>query len=221
MESNSSLPLGRVNLLVLTDVHSWIAGHARHESNLNIDYGDILSFYQDLQTVIHRESATLADEENNRSSTKSQTPPRDLFLVMNGDFMDGTGLSTLPPKYLTPLLTKMPFSIINLGNHELYHDETVEWLRFEFIPHWRGRYLTSNTILKETGEPLGSRYTFLEGDHTTLLVFGFLYNFEGYCPSTIVEKVEDVVQQDWFLEVLSQHDEYDAILVMAHVSTFL
>lgn len=195
------LPLGDMNLMVLTDVHSWISGHERHESSINADYGDVLSLYRRLKDEIRRKYR------------------KDFFMVMNGDFMDGTGLSTTPPQYLTPLLATMPFAIINLGNHELYHEETVEWIRTQFIPHWRGHYLTSNTLLRSTREPMGSRYVFLEGSHSTLLVFGFLFNFEGNCKTTIVEKVEDVVQQDWFLSVLARVDAYDAILVMAHVSS--
>ena len=197
----TSLPLGDMNLMVLTDVHSWIGGHQRHESNLNADYGDVLSLYQRLKDEIRRKYK------------------RDFFMVMNGDFMDGTGLSTTPPEYLTPLLATMPFAIINLGNHELYHEETVEWIKSQFIPHWRGHYLTSNTLWKPTKQPLGSRYVFLEGSHSTLIAFGFLYNFEGNAKNTIVEKVEDVVRQAWFLSVLARTDAYDAILVMAHVSS--
>jgi 2',3'-cyclic-nucleotide 2'-phosphodiesterase (5'-nucleotidase family) len=167
---------------------------------MNADYGDVLSLYQRLKDEIRRKYK------------------RDFFMVMNGDFMDGTGLSTTPPEYLTPLLATMPFAIINLGNHELYHEETVEWIKTRFIPHWRGHYLTSNTLWRSTKEPLGSRYVFLEGSHSTLLVFGFLYNFDGNAKNTIVQKVQDVVRQDWFLSVLARTEAYDAILVMAHVS---
>lgn len=41
---------------------------------------------------------------------------------MNGDFMDGTGISTIPPTELVPILQCMPFDAINAGNHELYHN---------------------------------------------------------------------------------------------------
>jgi hypothetical protein len=43
------LPLGAINVVVLTDVHSWIAGHGSHEPVDNADYGDVLSFYERLQ----------------------------------------------------------------------------------------------------------------------------------------------------------------------------
>ena len=201
-----SLPFGDVNVLVLTDVHSWIAGHERHESELNVDYGDVLSFYQYLKEYIQKYNQG------------------DLLLVMNGDFMDGTGLSTEPPTHLTPLLEQMPWDLINMGNHELYFNETVDWIKQEFIPHLSRKdtiYLTSNTLLESTKEPIGKRYTYVQlpnnQNNATLLAFGFLYNFENHCDNALVEHVEDVVQQEWFRTVLQDIEKYDAILVLAHM----
>jgi 2',3'-cyclic-nucleotide 2'-phosphodiesterase (5'-nucleotidase family) len=94
-----ALPFGDVNLLVLTDVHSWIAGHERHEPARNVDYGDVLSFYQALKNYVTTTNNNNTHNKNNNNG--------DLFLVMNGDFMDGTGLSTTPPNSLTPLLERM------------------------------------------------------------------------------------------------------------------
>jgi 2',3'-cyclic-nucleotide 2'-phosphodiesterase (5'-nucleotidase family) len=99
------LPLGDINVVVVTDVHSWVAGHARHGEPFDADYGDVVSFYRRLQ-----------------SHPTLLTEARDLFFVMNGDFMDGTGLSTIPPRHLTPILRQMPWDAVNMGNHELYHN---------------------------------------------------------------------------------------------------
>lgn len=194
------LPWGDVNLLVLTDVHSWIAGHERHESNMNVDYGDVLSFVQRLDRFVEEQQETIGD----------------LYLVMNGDFMDGTGLTTRPPKHLTPLLKEMPFDVVNLGNHELYDNRTVDYIRKDFIPYWNGRYLTSNTIYHHDLKPLGDRYCLLKGKKSTVLAFGFLFNFQGHSKNTIVQNVEDVVRQSWFRQALRE-ENYDSILVMAHM----
>lgn len=194
--------------MVVTDVHSWIGGHARHEPYLNVDYGHVLSFYQRLQEIFD-------------STTRKSN--QDLFFVMNGDFMDGTGLSTIPPTHLTRLLEHMPWDAVNCGNHELYFNETVHYLMESgFIDHWKGHYLASNTLLASTKQSIGNRYTYLRGTrgHTKVLAFGFLYNFENNCEMTVVEKVETVVQQDWFLKVLHQAKNdhtVDAILVLAHM----
>ena len=94
------LPWGDINLLVVTDDHSWVGGHGRKEPLLDADYGDVLSFYQNLKA---------------HCDAKGQ----DLFLVMNGDWIDGTALSLNgETSFLVPLIQKMPFDIVNTGNHE-------------------------------------------------------------------------------------------------------
>ena len=191
----SILPFNDINILVVTDVHSWVASRVRHEPEYNADYGHVLSLYQLL---------------------KHQHAENDLFFVMNGDFMDGTGLSTYPPKYLAPILLRMPWNALNIGNHELYQNSTVEYIRDHFVQHWNGRYLTSNVLLESTHRPIGSRYTVIKGNQSSLLTFGFLYNMSENCGASIVEPVGQVVQTDWFRMALLT-ETYDAILVLAHM----
>ena len=236
------LPLGDINILVVTDIHGWIAGqHARHEPHLNVDMGDLISFYERLK------ECTAA-----RSMKK-----RDWFLMFNGDFMDGTGLSTVPPTYLLPLLQAVPFSALNVGNHELYENEVVDMMMStpaltsnsidtreepSFVSHWLGTYLASNVdyivanstnsnndksqqhhsnqTTTTTTVPLGSRYSFLNAPRTnaTILTFGFLYNFENNCNHTIVRQVETVLEESWFVQVLTRPPQpYQAIVVLAHM----
>jgi len=191
----SNLPFSTVNILVVTDVHSWVASRSRHEPDYNADYGHVVSFYRTLQ---------------------QQHPEQDLFFVMNGDFMDGTGLSTYPPEYLTPILLQMPWDALNIGNHELYQNSTVEHIRDHFVDAWDGRYLTSNVLLESTHAPIGSRYRVIQGIQSSLLTFGFLYNMTGNCNASIVESVGEVVQSEWFHTALTT-ETYDAILVLAHM----
>ena len=274
-----NLPWGDINIVVVTDVHSWIGRTSKPETTkfsknygrkksmkaevvedetgqidfqtLDVDYGDVVSFWRHLQ------------DDVNQQHQHQQRLPRDIFFVMNGDFMDGTGLSTIPPAHLLPILQKMPWDALNVGNHELYFDETVRHIvQSGFIDHWNGTYLSSNTDLflpsapastswsssrkkkKLKQKPLtGHRYTYLYGPNTntTILTFGFLYNFDGHCPSTNVTHVEEVLEEDWFIDVLtcgrkSNHTTsrqrgrrrresspssacrpYDAILVLAHM----
>jgi 2',3'-cyclic-nucleotide 2'-phosphodiesterase (5'-nucleotidase family) len=95
-----NLPFGDINLVVLTDDHSWIGGHGRKEPYFNADYGDILSFYQHLKRYCDANG-------------------KDLWFVMNGDWIDGTALSLDGDiQYLAPLIEKMPFDVVNTGNHE-------------------------------------------------------------------------------------------------------
>eukprot|EP00977_Amphora_coffeiformis_P010023 scaffold2353_cov167-Amphora_coffeaeformis.AAC.14 len=96
------LPVGDINILVVTDTHSWVGGHGDKEAPLDADYGDVVSFFRQLQ-----QSPSFVN--------------RDLFFVMNGDWIDGTGLALDgDPSYLVPILEKMPWDAVNVGNHELY-----------------------------------------------------------------------------------------------------
>jgi 2',3'-cyclic-nucleotide 2'-phosphodiesterase (5'-nucleotidase family) len=92
-----NLPFGDVNVLILTDVHSWVGGHGNHEASMDADYGDALSFYERL-----KEYCDATD--------------KDLWFVMNGDWIDGTGLAMDgDPSYLIPLLQKMPWDVVNVS----------------------------------------------------------------------------------------------------------
>jgi len=205
-----SLVFGDVNVLVLTDVHSWAAGHGRHEPDFDADYGVVLSFYERLKEYL--------DETG-----------KDLWFVNNGDFVHGTGLSKVgDPSSLIPLIQKIPFDIVSCGNHELYHDEAIEYMTRPggWVDWWGERYITSNIFRanedpsKDPPRPLGNYYRVLKGKNSNLLVLGFLYNMEDAGQLVDVHKVEDVVQSAWFLEVASRatgETAIDAILVMAHM----
>jgi hypothetical protein len=88
-----------------------------------------------------------------------------------------------------------------------------------FVDWWGRRHLSSNIIMSDTKEPLSNLYLFLEGKHSTVLVFGFIYNLLDPSPVVTVEQVEKVVKQEWFKNLLAQESAYDAILVMAHMGT--
>jgi 2',3'-cyclic-nucleotide 2'-phosphodiesterase (5'-nucleotidase family) len=91
------LPFGDINVVVVTDTHSWIGGHKKNEAQLDASYGDLLSFYEQLKVYCDQNE-------------------KDLWFVMNGDWIDGTGLAMDgDPSHLIPLLEKMPFDVVNVG----------------------------------------------------------------------------------------------------------
>lgn len=212
--SSPNLPLGDINVVILTDVHSWLGGHGRQETKYDADLGDVLSFWEHL---------------------KEQCDDQDIFLVNNGDFVDGTGLSETmdgenDPEFLIPLLEKMPYDAVNVGNHELYSKKNIEFMTRPggYVDWWGDRYITSNihkvpkdptkNLADEAKEPLGNHYKILKGKNNNLLVFGFLYNMGDYARGAGIEleKVQTTVQQEWFLDALKNED-YDGILVLAHM----
>ena len=202
-----NLPLGDINLVVLTDTHSWLGGHGEKEDN-DINYGDVLSFYQ-----------ILGDQVRSIEESDPDKHKHDLFFVMNGDWIDGTGLAMNgDPSHLIPLLRRMPWDAVNVGNHELFKRSVVEdIIRPGGIAEWWGpRYLSSNILKTQDKEPIGNKFHVLTGRHSTTLVFGFLFNMVGFDPIVTVERVQDAINEEWFKEAL-QTITYDAILVLAHM----
>jgi len=200
----SNLPFGEINVMIVTDTHSWIAGH-KHETQFDANYGDVVSLYE-------------------RTKDECDRNGKDLFFVMNGDINDGTGISTDPPIELVPLLQKMPWDAVTVGNHELYKNEFISYLTKAdgFINHWGDRYLTANVVNATTGKPLGRTHKFLKGQHgTTLLTLGFLYEMPDHATAVKVLKVKDVVRQQWFLDLLSgKEGGFDAVMVLGHMDAY-
>ena len=197
----SDLPWGDINVMVVTDVHSWVNSHAPKEPYFDADYGAVLSLHHHLQQYA---------VDNNKP----------FLFVMNGDFLDGTGLTTYPPYPLISIIKRMPFDLVNIGNHELYtrhHSTILAMLNGKdgddgMIRHFP--YLTSNIEL-DNGEMLGDRYKLVEVGDQTVLAFGFLYNMQNHCKEVHVKAVEHELESSWFRDVLA-FDEFDAILVLAH-----
>jgi 2',3'-cyclic-nucleotide 2'-phosphodiesterase (5'-nucleotidase family) len=193
-----NLPFGDINVVVVTDVHSWIYSHNHtqdHDPVLDATYGHVISFVEHL---------------------KALERDRDIWFVMNGDFIDGTGLS-YNEFALTPILEQMPWDALTVGNHELYKDSTIELMTQPggFIQWFGKKVITTNVITASTGLPLGHRYHFLKGKTSTTLVLGFLYEMEYGSTLKTVERVEDVIHYDWFQELLGK--PFDAVLVLAHM----
>eukprot|EP00934_Nitzschia_sp_Nitz4_P007203 Nitzschia sp. Nitz4//scaffold46_size129759//94628//96796//NITZ4_003517-RA/size129759-processed-gene-0.147-mRNA-1//1//CDS//3329552643//7193//frame0 len=192
-----NLPFGDINVIYVTDVHSHIGGHP-HDEDRTADYGDVLSFYQHVKAYCDAQGS-------------------DLWFMMNGDWVHGTGLAMDGnATMLVPLLKHMPWDAINLGNHETYKSAVVELMRDDFIPHFGDAFLTSNTVYSDTLQPFGQHYRLLEGKNNTLLVFGFLYNLHNPSELLHVNFVEDTLEEEWFRQVLREA-KYDAICVLAHM----
>lgn len=193
------LPFGDINVLLVTDVHSHIGGH-KHEENRDADYGNILSFYEHLKHFC---------DENGH----------DLWFINNGNWKDGTGLAMGGnSSSLVPLLNKMPWDAINIGEHELYHQKTVDLMKEAMIPNFANQFVSSNVNLvgKDGTQSMVKRHILLEGQKYKVLVFGFIHDLYLPNPRLKIESVENTVKEVWFEKVL-QEETYDAILVLAQI----
>ncbi|CAK9081025.1 unnamed protein product [Durusdinium trenchii] len=204
------ISLGEINLLVTTDLHSWIEGR-RHEPHFDATLGHVTSALNHLREMARKDR-------------------RDVFFFDNGDINDGTGLSASAPDHVTflaPILQKVPYDALNIGNHELYQRNGYGLLpgpacpivglkESGYIDSWEGRYLTSNVVWSTNLKPVGDRYAVISGEFgRRVLVFGFLYNMEDHCDAVEVQKVEDVVNSSWFQAALDE--PHDAVVVLAHM----
>mmetsp|Transcript_18538 Transcript_18538/g.33161 ORF Transcript_18538/g.33161 Transcript_18538/m.33161 type:complete len:835 (+) Transcript_18538:135-2639(+) len=216
----SALPIQPINIIVLTDVHSWVMGHGDHAMALgDIDYGHVLSFYQQFkETVLNHDLGA-----DSLSST-SNTP--DLYLVNNGDYLHGTLLGDDPGRYLSGILGKMPYDIVTVGDHELTNSDSLGVLREPggLFDEWGDRLITSNVRIttddssssssneKKKADalltPLGRNYKLLHGNQGTVLVLGFLYDMGRHDQKSpvdlTVENVEDALKQRWFTSLFME-----------------
>jgi 2',3'-cyclic-nucleotide 2'-phosphodiesterase (5'-nucleotidase family) len=196
-----NLPLGDVNVVVVTDVHSWVGGHRDKEPKSDADYGDVLSF------VEHLKRYGLANRI-------------DVWFVMNGDWIDGTGLAINgDASKLVPILENMPYDAMNVGNHELYRNQVIEYATQTagMVQKFGPRYLSSNVLHNDTRKPIGREFRILRGVNANLLTFGFLYDMVNAGDRVTVQRVEDAVNEKWFVSALQDTETYDAILVLAHM----
>jgi 2',3'-cyclic-nucleotide 2'-phosphodiesterase (5'-nucleotidase family) len=195
------LPFSDINVVVVTDVHSWVGGHRDKEPAYTATYGDVISFVEHLKAY-------------------ATTNDHDVWFIMNGDWIDGTGLAMNDdPSRLIPILEKMPWDAVNVGNHELYHAGVIEYMtKTGGLVEWFGKkYLSSNVMHTTTMEPIGYRYQILHGKHADVLTFGFLYDMKNSDASVTIQEVEAAVEEDWFVTAVSSTDDYDAVLVLAHM----
>lgn len=194
-----------VNILLVTDTHSWLAAHVHPDQMPIADatIGNITSFV-----------AAMKDQ--------AKVEGKDVFFFDNGDVVDGTGLSNASPvngEALFPLLMNIPFDAMSIGNHELYDESTFKaMISSGYIACRNGSYLSSNVYFADTLQPIASRYVVLEGPNSgvRLLVFGVLYDMTDNTDYVTVETVESMVKSEWFKLALTE-EVYDSVVLLAHM----
>ena len=203
--AGTPLPWSDLNIMVVTDVHSWVSGHP-HAGEYSVprdaDYGDLVSFYEHVRG-------------------RAAAAGRDLFLVNDGDIVDGTGASYPYGRDVVQLVGgALPFDLINTGNHELYKDEVLANVVNKTIglpaTHPRA-YVTSNVAHAGSRRNLGRNFTYLFGNATgsKYVGFGFLYNMQNHCDSAVVRTVESVIGQSWFASALRNGTR--GAIILAHM----
>ena len=182
------------------------ADHIRRPS-YSADWGDYISFAERLQER--------ADAEDT-----------DLLLVDTGDRIEGNGLydaSDPKGKYTNNIFKEQNIDIICSGNHELYKANSSNNEYLDTVPNFKGNYLASNLDIFDptTGErvPLAQRYKKFRTKNLgiRIVAFGFLFDFTGNANNTVVQPVEQTIQEKWFQDAI-QDREVDLFVVAGHVA---
>ncbi|THU78430.1 Metallo-dependent phosphatase [Dendrothele bispora CBS 962.96] len=193
------LQWGDINFIHTTDTHGWLLGHQKTsfpEPNYSGDLGDFASF------VSHMKEIALQKDV-------------DLLLIDSGDLHDGTGSPTF--------LKQLPYDVMAIGNHELYIYANTLDMHTNFAPALNGRYLSSNVNITTVDAnnntidvPVGDRFAkFTTRKGKKVTAFGVLFDFTGNDHNTTVQKVEDMVKEEWFTSEIAE--EPDFFLLVGHM----
>ncbi|KAI5987669.1 5'-nucleotidase [Pisolithus albus] len=137
------------------------------------------------------------------------------FLFSGSGLSDGYAPGAIDAHESNKFVERLPYDVMAIGNHELYvYADTYDMYQ-SFIPHFEGRYLTSNvniTVFDSNGEaasvPVGSG-----GRRVTSL--GVLFNFTGNAHNTTVQPVAKMVEERWFSEAIAE--EPDVFILAGHM----
>ena len=196
-------PFARVNLSITLYFPPRLI-HAR--ASFSADWGDYVSFAKHLRDKADAEGV-------------------DLLVVDTGDRVEGNAIydSSKPRGKFTYEIAKEQYiDLISSGNHELYKADTAEGEYYHTVRDFQGSYLASNLDIYDpkTGylEPLAPRYKKFttKNQGIRILAFGFIFDFTGNANNTVVTRVEDTVNEDWFKAALKDQD-LDLIVVFGHV----
>jgi hypothetical protein len=175
-------------------------------ASFSADWGDYVSFAKHLRDKADAEGV-------------------DLLAVDTGDRVEGNAIydSSKPRgKFTYEIAKEQHIDLISSGNHELYKADTAEGEYYHTVRDFEGSYLASNLDIYDpkTGylEPLAPRYKRFttKNQGIRILAFGFIFDFTGNANNTVVTRVEDTVNEDWFKAALTDK-HLDLIVVFGHV----
>ncbi|PIL26310.1 hypothetical protein GSI_12066 [Ganoderma sinense ZZ0214-1] len=232
---SSPLVWGDVNIIHTTDSHGWLLGHQKTsfpEPNYRrVRYGDLGDFSS---FVTHMKQLALEKDVDllmvDSGDLHDGTGLSDGFPPGSVDAHEVRATTKASLEVMLTLCSQtnrymfdLPYDIMAIGNHELYIYANTYDMYKHFAPSLNGRYLSSNvniTVADAHGNnvsvPVGDRFakfTTRKGRKVTSL--GVLFDFTGNDVNTTVQKVEDMVKEQWFAEAIN--DEPDFFLLVGHM----
>jgi hypothetical protein len=148
----------------------------------------------------------------------------DVLLVDTGDRVEGNGLydaSTPKGVYQYDIYAEQDVDIICTGNHELYQRYSVDLEHNTTTKNYKDSYIASNLdyVDPETGEqsPMAPRYRKFKTKNQGLevIALGFLFDFLGNANNTVVQPVEETIEEEWFQKVIKEKP--DIFVIIGHI----
>lgn len=148
----------------------------------------------------------------------------DVLLVDTGDRVEGNGLydaSTPKGVYQYDIYAEQDVDIICTGNHELYQLYSADREHNTTTKNYKNNYVASNLdyLDPETGEqtPMAPRYRKFKTKNQGIevIAMGFLFDFLGNANNTVVQPVEDTVNEEWFQNVIKERP--DIFVIVGHI----
>lgn len=196
----------KLHIYHVSDEHGWFYGH-KHEPELDTNHGLLVSFIQ----RVTEQAAQTGD---------------DVLFLDSGDWIQGTGLSDATDPAGTeiyPLVVDMAAAMPNFfttaGNHDIFVEETAEWVSRNWTPNMTNQIVSFNTYVRDpvTGVEtrLANPYTFytLPQSGKRILFLGFLYQIEGK-NGLYSRDISDIEQSSTFSYLITQ--PFDALVIVAH-----
>lgn len=193
-----------IEVISVSDTHGWIYGH-RSDPKLG-DYATLLAY-------VEHTADRVAGDKNNA-----------LFVVDGGDLVEGSGLSDTTQiigQYIFEAASHIPWTILTVGNHDLYHPDTVSYLQSNLKKFYCGNYITTNVFLKGTDQILGSeihKFVVLPNG-LRCLMFGFMYNSNTF-PSVDVRPAAETIRTPAVQKILQYYSgRVDFIFLDTHIGS--
>ncbi|CAL6105033.1 5'_nucleotidase family protein [Hexamita inflata] len=197
--------LPELHIIHVSDIHGGIYGH-KDQPELG-DIGTLLSYYQRVQQNI------------------SSNPEAAMLLIGTGDDCEGTalsGLSEIKCSEIYKFLTKLPFDMMTVGNHDLSQPASMEFLH-DFQHNFQKKpFVTTNTYYNKTGALFSQpfKYQVMSNGIRVFMISLMFSPTQNDYQNTFTKNIEQTLRSSWFREILNEYAvKSDIFLLNMHIGT--
>ncbi|CAL6025804.1 5'_nucleotidase family protein [Hexamita inflata] len=177
-----------VHIVHVGDMHGWIYGQ-KTKPDLG-DLGTLLSYYERVVANV------------------SQNPEASVLLIGSGDDCEGTGLSGLTEPKCSEIyrfLSKVPFDMMTVGNHDLSQPASMEFLRSFQGNFSKNALVTTNTYYVADNSSFGLPYKYqILQNGIRVLMISLMYTGDNNYGNTRVQPQTELLESTWFNDLIKE-----------------